>query len=114
MSQTSNGLPPISVEYVRQVRGTDPTAFPWDRYLESVSCVSSDCPDGLRCFTYDLTNTAFVHHMFTCNRPEAQADPTLLFNDLQAEVELVAETNTRGRGGSELGRCPFLSALRLR
>ncbi|EIW58165.1 uncharacterized protein TRAVEDRAFT_47339 [Trametes versicolor FP-101664 SS1] len=102
---TANGLPPISVEYVRQVRGTDPTAFPWDRYLESVSCVSSDCPDGLRCFTYGFSSTAFVHHMFTCNRPEAQAEATLLFHDLQAEVELISEPNTRGRGGSPYYSC---------
>lgn len=114
MPQTANGLPPISVEYVRQVRGTDPTAFPWDRYLESVSCVSSDCPDGLRCFTYGFTSTAFVHHMFTCNRPEAQAEATLLFHDLQAEVELISEPNTRGRGGSELRLSLFPSSLWLR
>ncbi|KAI0630531.1 hypothetical protein C8Q77DRAFT_1133607 [Trametes polyzona] len=97
---TPNGLPPIAVDYVRQVRGTDPIAFPWDRYPEFVRCVSKDGPGILRTFTYHLTAKATVHHLFTRNRPEAQSEPTRLFSDLQAEVELSTElASARGRNG---------------
>ncbi|KAI0358137.1 hypothetical protein OH77DRAFT_1518859 [Trametes cingulata] len=97
-----NGLPPISVEYVRQVRGTDPIAFPWDRHDHSVSCDTMEGPESLRQFTYTLGPKAFVHHMFTRNRPEPQEEPTRLFRDLQADVEFVGELGSSpGRAGSK-------------
>ncbi|KAI0766094.1 hypothetical protein BD413DRAFT_154795 [Trametes elegans] len=91
---TPNGLPAIPVEYVRQVRGTDPIAFPWDRYPASVACTSADAPEGLRRFSYAIDADVVVHHLFTRNRPEVQAEPTRLFSDLQTAVEVPAESGT--------------------
>ncbi|KAI1796785.1 hypothetical protein LXA43DRAFT_1089860 [Ganoderma leucocontextum] len=90
---TSNGLAPLAVEDVRQFRGTDPVTFPWNRHAESVTVESSssEAPEGLRRFTYKITDGAFVHHLFTRNHTAVQAQPTQLFHDLQAEVELEAE-----------------------
>ncbi|CDO70117.1 hypothetical protein BN946_scf184783.g1 [Trametes cinnabarina] len=88
---TPNGLEPISVEYVRQVRGTDPMSFPLDRYEDTVGCSSSDGPDGLPRFTYVLSGAGMVYHMFTRNRAEAQVEPTKLFRELQADVQIVLE-----------------------
>ncbi|KAH9847311.1 hypothetical protein C2E23DRAFT_849217 [Lenzites betulinus] len=99
----SNSLPPISAEYTRQVRGTDPIAFPWDRYPDFVSCISADGVAGLRRFTYCWDASATVHHMFTRNRVEVQAEPTRLFSDLQADVELVSEPVGKGRTASANG-----------
>ncbi|KAI0364706.1 hypothetical protein BV20DRAFT_974084 [Pilatotrama ljubarskyi] len=107
-----NGLPPIAVEYVREVRGTGPVAFPWDRHDPSVECTSTDGPEGLREFTYALGPKGVVHHMFTRNRSEPQAEPTKLFSDLQAEVEFVSEApggpgRPGGKGGTPIG--PYYS-----
>ncbi|PIL24864.1 hypothetical protein GSI_12751 [Ganoderma sinense ZZ0214-1] len=88
---TSNGLAPLAIEDVRQFRGTDPITFPWNRHGEDVETSSSEGPEGLRRFTYKITDGAFVHHLFTRNHSTLQAQPTKLFYDLQAEVELEAE-----------------------
>ncbi|KAI9060937.1 hypothetical protein FKP32DRAFT_1594935 [Trametes sanguinea] len=85
---TPNGVTPISVEYVRQARGTDPVSIPWDRYTEAVRGYSGDGADGLRRFTYVLNDAAFVHHMFTRNRAEAQ---------------ITAEPSAKGKLGSRVG-----------
>ncbi|KAH9884815.1 hypothetical protein C8Q73DRAFT_718989 [Cubamyces lactineus] len=92
-----NGLQPICVEYVRQVRGTDPVSLPWDRYGDAVICGSSDGPDGLRRFTYVLSSAQMVHHLFTRNRPEAQEEPSRLFSELQADIELIPESAAKSR-----------------
>ncbi|KAL7280690.1 hypothetical protein ACG7TL_005629 [Trametes sanguinea] len=101
---TPNGVAPISVEYVRQARGTDPISIPWDRYTDAVRSSSSDGADGLRRFTYVLNDAAMVHHMFTRNRAEAQMEPAQLFEALQADVEIVAEPSpAKGKAGSKVG-----------
>ncbi|KAI0330954.1 hypothetical protein GY45DRAFT_1249860 [Cubamyces sp. BRFM 1775] len=97
---TGNGLQPISVEYVRQVRGTDPVSLPWDRYGDVVICGSSDGPDGLRRFTYVLGNAQMAHHLFTRNRAEAQEEPSRLFSELQAEIELVPESAAKSKSAN--------------
>ncbi|KAI0672183.1 hypothetical protein C8Q78DRAFT_1077739 [Trametes maxima] len=109
----SNGLSPLSVEYVRQPRGTDPIAFPWDRHPESVPCTSTEGRDGLRIFSYVLGAAVAVHHVFTCNRPGPQSEPTELFRALQADTELISELGAKGRGGGGIGPyygCKFTGA----
>ncbi|KAJ8473232.1 hypothetical protein ONZ51_g7993 [Trametes cubensis] len=81
-----NGLQPISVEY-----------------SDVVMCGSSDGPDGLRRFTYVLNSTHIVHHLFTRNRPEAQEAPSRLFNELQADIELVPESAAKSKSANSSG-----------
>ncbi len=87
----SNGLAPLAIEDVRQYRGTDPTTFPWNKHGEGIESSSSEAPEGLHRFTYKITDEAFVHHLFTRNHTAVQVQPTQLFHDLQADVELEAE-----------------------
>ncbi|KAI0741332.1 hypothetical protein C8Q80DRAFT_129408 [Daedaleopsis nitida] len=101
---TSNGLAPMEVEYARDVRGTDPTTFPMDKCDECVRRSMSDAPDGLRDFTYALsdTDTALVHHLFTRNHAHLQAVPTQLFHDIQAQVEMLGTQSLGiGRNGGQ-------------
>ncbi|KAI8985756.1 hypothetical protein BD414DRAFT_64609 [Trametes punicea] len=104
---TPSGLSPISVDYVRPVRGTDPVTFPWDRYTDTVRYTSSGGPDGLRRFTYTLDDMATLHHVFTRNRAEAQSEPTQLFTDLQGDVQLVSESSAKNKAGTSVG--PYYS-----
>ena len=84
-------MAPLAIEDVRQFRGTGPITFPWNKHREDVETSSSEGPDGLRRFTYKITDGVFVHHFFTRNHTTVQAQPTKLFHDLQAEVEVEAE-----------------------
>ncbi|KAM5532210.1 hypothetical protein V8D89_014110 [Ganoderma adspersum] len=60
-------------------------------HREHVETSSSEGPEGLRRFTYKITDGVFVHHLFTRNHTTVQAQPTKLFHELQGEVELEAE-----------------------
>ena len=113
--QTPNGLAPLSAEHVRPARGVDPVTYPSDRYLPSVACTSAPTPDGLLAFSYALPNPSPVTrksqplrvggawalcHVFTRNRPAAQAEPGALFREIQECIVLVPKAAPAvARGG---------------
>ena len=66
-----------------------------DRSVAGVAWSASDAPDGLRDFTYSLSDTAFVHHIFTRNHSDVQEEPTRLFHDIQAHVEVPSASAAR-------------------
>ena len=44
--------------------------------------------DGMRTFTYTIRDGVVAKHVFTCNLPTLQEEPTVLFHDIQVHVEL--------------------------
>ncbi|CCM00591.1 uncharacterized protein FIBRA_02627 [Fibroporia radiculosa] len=85
---TSNGFPPIGVDYVRNHNITAPIAWPWDRPSRGIVFDMMDCEDGSRIFSYQFQKDISVRHLFTCNSDKLQEEPSRLFRDLQIEVEM--------------------------
>ncbi|KAI0078727.1 hypothetical protein K474DRAFT_871446 [Panus rudis PR-1116 ss-1] len=83
-----NGMSPVGAIYVRNAYNVAPISFPWDRYPARVLTSVAGEPGALRTFTYAVSDSIVIKHLFTCNLKSLQGDATKLFREVQLGVEL--------------------------
>lgn len=94
-SQEGNRLPPVNAHCVRDVHGTAPVTYPWDRCTGCIT-YSKKGSDGMHTSWYKFGEEIVVKHLFTQNREDLQEEATQLFRDFQTDIELVGCRTSKG------------------
>ncbi|KAI0924466.1 hypothetical protein AcW2_005345 [Taiwanofungus camphoratus] len=90
-----NRLPPVNAHCVRDVHGTAPVTYPWDRCTGCIT-YSKKGSDGMHTSWYKFGEEIVVKHLFTQNREDLQEEATQLFRDFQTDIELVGCRTSKG------------------
>lgn len=84
------------IDAVRDISQRQPLVFPANSAPPNVSVSTTEWNDGMKTFEYEFSELITVKHIFTGNANDLQAEPDILFRDIQLHVELSRGKNTFG------------------
>ena len=88
----------LCLEDVREMQQTIWTSLPHDLCPDGMEHSVVVWGDGMQTFSYGIQNNVVAKHIFTCNQPTLQEEPTMLFHDFQLHVHLSRQQDKKFSG----------------